>query len=157
MRGYKVLYKAIAISNEKLEEDLETREVKVQPSKLSAVLENLNAFTRYEIEVLAYTVKGDGVKSKAIRAGNLVRIRIKCVQPVLSAGKHTTGVKCVKHVTGFKRGKSRNRCQEQENMQPISSAGNRVSDANRGEHMRPYIIKGEKTREITVTVGFCFV
>jgi len=68
LRGYKVLYKAIAISNEKLEEDLETREVKVQPSKLSAVLENLNAFTRYEIEVLAYTVKGDGVKSKAIRA-----------------------------------------------------------------------------------------
>lgn len=54
----------------KLEEDLETKEVVVNSSTLSTGLENLNAFTRYEIEVLAFTVKGDGVKSKAIRAGN---------------------------------------------------------------------------------------
>ena len=70
LRGYKVLYKAIAIANVKLEEDLETKEVVVNSSTLSTVLENLNAFTRYEIGVLAFTVKGDGVKSKAIRAGN---------------------------------------------------------------------------------------
>ena len=37
---------------------------------LLAVLENLTAFTRYEVRVLAFTVKGDGVKSPPIRAGN---------------------------------------------------------------------------------------
>ena len=70
LRGYKVLYKAIATANVKLEEDLETKEVVVNYSTLSTALEGLNAFTRYEIEVLAFTVKGDGVKSKAIRAGS---------------------------------------------------------------------------------------
>lgn len=70
LRGYKVLYKAIAISNEEFEGELETSEVIVGPNMLFADLGNLNAFTRYEIEVLAFTVKGDGVKSKDIRAGN---------------------------------------------------------------------------------------
>ena len=69
LRGYKVLYSAIAIANEKLEE-LETYEVTVGPSTLIAVLKNLTAFTRYEVRVLAFTVKGDGVKSTPIRAGN---------------------------------------------------------------------------------------
>lgn len=70
LRGYKVIYKAIAIANEHLEEELETNQVTVPSSNLSAVLENLNAFTRYSIEVLAFTVKGDGVKSTPIKAGN---------------------------------------------------------------------------------------
>lgn len=69
LRGYKVLYSAIAIANKKLEE-LKTYEVTVEPSTLTAVLENLTAFTRYEVRVLAFTVKGDGVKSTPIRAGN---------------------------------------------------------------------------------------
>ena len=69
LRGYKVLYSAIAIANEKLEE-LEVYEVTVGPSTLIAVLKNLTAFTRYEVRVLAFTVKGDGVKSNPIRAGN---------------------------------------------------------------------------------------
>ena len=69
LRGYKLLYSAIAIANEKLEE-LETYEVTVGPSTLIAVLKNLTAFTRYEVRVLAFTVKGDGVKSTPIRAGN---------------------------------------------------------------------------------------
>ena len=69
LRGYKVLYSAIAVANEKLEE-LETYELTVGPSTLIAVLENLTAFTRYEVRVLAFTVKGDGVKSTPIRAGN---------------------------------------------------------------------------------------
>lgn len=64
-----MLYKAIAIANEKLEGELPTKDVIVSPSTLSTVLENLDAFTRYEIEVLASTIKGDGVKSKAITAG----------------------------------------------------------------------------------------
>lgn len=70
LRGYKVFYKAIAIANEALEEELETSVVTVGRSDLFAVLENLNAFTRYEIEVLAFTIKGDGVKSKPIEAGS---------------------------------------------------------------------------------------
>jgi len=74
LRGYKVFYKAIAIANEDLEEELETNQVTVPSWSLSAVLENLNAFTRYRIEVLAFTVKGDGVKSTAINAGNLLTL-----------------------------------------------------------------------------------
>lgn len=70
LRGYKVFYKAIAIANEDLEEEQETNQVTASSSNLSAVLENLNAFTKYRIEVLAFTVKGDGVKSIPITAGN---------------------------------------------------------------------------------------
>ena len=71
-----MFYKAIAIANEALEKELETSVVTVGSSSLSASLENLNAFTRYEIEVLAFTIKGDGVKSKPIKAGtcNLRRV-----------------------------------------------------------------------------------
>lgn len=65
-----MFYRAIAIANEALEEELETSVVTVGSSDLFAVLENLNAFTRYEIEVLAFTIKGDGVKSKPIEAGS---------------------------------------------------------------------------------------
>ena len=67
-----MFYRAIAVANEALEEELETSVVKVGSSTLFAVLENLDAFTRYEIEVLAFTIKGDGVKSNPIKAGNLV-------------------------------------------------------------------------------------
>ena len=74
LRGYKVFYKATAIANEDLEEGLETNQVTVPSSNLSAVLENLNAFTRYRIEVLAFTVKGDGVKSTTIKAGNFLTL-----------------------------------------------------------------------------------
>lgn len=70
LRGYKVFYKAIAIANEVLEEEWETNQVTVPSSNLSTILENLNAFTRYRIEVLAFTVKGDGVKSTPIKAGS---------------------------------------------------------------------------------------
>ena len=65
-----MFYKAIAIANEDFEEEQETKQVTVPSSNLSAVLENLNAFTSYRIEVLAFTVKGDGVKSTPITAGN---------------------------------------------------------------------------------------
>ena len=65
-----MLYKAIAIANEEPEKEPGTSEVIVEPSMLLAVLENLTAFTRYEVQVLAFTVKGDGVKSPPIRAGN---------------------------------------------------------------------------------------
>lgn len=69
LRGYRVLYKAIATAEETPEEESETNIVTVSSSSLSAVLENLDAYTRYEIEVLAFTIKGDGVKSEPIRAG----------------------------------------------------------------------------------------
>ena len=65
-----MFYKTIAIANEELEEEQETNQVTVSSSNLSTVLVNLNAFTKYKIEVLAFTVKGDGVKSIPIKAGN---------------------------------------------------------------------------------------
>lgn len=70
MRGYRVFYKAIAKANKKLDDGvIQTRSVAVNSSTLAVVLENLSAFTRYEIEVLAFTIKGNGVRSKALRAG----------------------------------------------------------------------------------------
>ncbi|XP_074628437.1 uncharacterized protein LOC141886246 isoform X3 [Acropora palmata] len=69
LRGYRVFYKAIATANEKLDDGvIQTRNVAVNSSTLAVVLENLSAFTRYEIEVLAFTIKGNGVRSNAIRA-----------------------------------------------------------------------------------------
>lgn len=70
MRGYRVFYKAIATANKKFDDEvIQTRKLTVDSSTLAAVLENLTAFTRYEIKVLAFTIKGDGVPSNAIRAG----------------------------------------------------------------------------------------
>ena len=69
LRGYRVLYRAVAIADETPDEKMETKVVTVSSSSLFADLENLDAYTRYEIEVLAFTIKGDGVKSEPIRAG----------------------------------------------------------------------------------------
>ncbi|XP_022795623.1 uncharacterized protein LOC111334195 isoform X1 [Stylophora pistillata] len=68
LRGYRVLYRAVAIGDETPDEQMQTKVVTVSRSSLFADLENLDAYTRYEIEVLAFTIKGDGVKSEPIRA-----------------------------------------------------------------------------------------
>ena len=67
-----MFYTAIATANEKHDEVMETKEIILNSSTLSIVLKNLSVFTRYEIEVLAFTAKGDGVRSDAIRAGMVV-------------------------------------------------------------------------------------
>ncbi|XP_068688561.1 uncharacterized protein [Montipora foliosa] len=68
LRGYKVFYTAIATANKKHDEVMETKEIILNSSTRFIVLKNLSVFTRYEIEVLAFTAKGDGVRSDAIRA-----------------------------------------------------------------------------------------
>lgn len=71
MCGYRVLYKVIVIVDEMLEEELEIKIVIVLSLSLFVVLENLDVYIWYEIEVLVFIIKGDGVKSEFIWVGIL--------------------------------------------------------------------------------------
>lgn len=62
--GYKVRYQAIAVGQESIE-DQPILELKLTSSTLSAVLEDLEIFTFYRVEVLGYTIAGDGPASAA--------------------------------------------------------------------------------------------
>ncbi|XP_078344750.1 uncharacterized protein LOC144630294 [Oculina patagonica] len=57
--GYKIRYQAVAIGEEPVEEQ-PIREQIVSPSTLSIVLKNLEIFTLYRIDVLGYTIMGNG-------------------------------------------------------------------------------------------------
>lgn len=57
--GYKVRYQAVAIGQEGVEDE-PIREERVGPTTLSFVLKNLEIFTLYRVDVLAYTIVGDG-------------------------------------------------------------------------------------------------
>ena len=82
LRGYRVFYKAIATANKKLDDGvIQTRNVAVNSFTLAVVLENLSAFTRYEIEVLAFTIKGNGVRSNAVTAGIDLSFKRYCESP----------------------------------------------------------------------------
>ena len=71
LRGYTVVYKPITIANRSiLGEEYSERSVIVGPDKLSTELNSLTTFTRYAIRVSAFTVKGNGVRSEPIIAGN---------------------------------------------------------------------------------------
>lgn len=65
--GYKVYYKAVAVANETIKRQ-SYREITVQTT--SVVLKHLDAFTRYYIYVLAFTIKGNGVPTRVVSAGN---------------------------------------------------------------------------------------
>ncbi|GAB1598659.1 Down syndrome cell adhesion molecule-like isoform X2, partial [Argonauta hians] len=60
LQGYKVLYKEI-----RADED-ETEANYISSSKLETVVPNLKKFTNYSIQVLAYTIMGEGVRSKPL-------------------------------------------------------------------------------------------
>ena len=57
--GYKIRYKAVEIGEEAVEDE-PIREQIVNRSTLSLVLKNLEIFTLYRIDVLGYTIIGDG-------------------------------------------------------------------------------------------------
>ena len=57
--GYKVSYQAVAIGQEPVEDE-PIREERVDPSTLSLVLKNLEIFTLYRVDVLGYTIVGNG-------------------------------------------------------------------------------------------------
>ena len=65
--GYKVRYQVIAVGQEKIE-DQPITEIRVNASTLSLVLGNLEVFTLYRIDVVGYTIMGDG-PSAWINAG----------------------------------------------------------------------------------------
>lgn len=68
--GYRVFYTAVAVSNHPFDQPMATLSVTLEnPPRTSVMLRNLSAFTRYHILVLAFTIKGDGVKSPIIVAG----------------------------------------------------------------------------------------
>lgn len=57
--GYKIRYQAIAIGQEPMD-DQPIREERVNASTLSVVLTNLELFTLYRVDVLGYTIMGNG-------------------------------------------------------------------------------------------------
>ena len=57
--GYKIRYQAVAIGQEPAK-DQPITEKTVMASTLSVVLNNLEIFTLYRVDVLGYTVMGDG-------------------------------------------------------------------------------------------------
>lgn len=68
LRGYTVTYRAISNPNHRLEE--KERNITVGANTTSVVLNKLSSFTIYSIEVRAFTVKGNGIPSQVIFAGN---------------------------------------------------------------------------------------
>ena len=70
LRGYRVFYRPISVSGKPIKATARFNEITVGPSDHSAQLKGLNSFTKYEIKVLAFTDKGDGVKSLSVTAGN---------------------------------------------------------------------------------------
>ncbi len=57
--GYKIRYQAVAIGEEPVQHQ-PIKEQIVSPSTLSIVLKNLEIFTLYRIDVLGYTIMGNG-------------------------------------------------------------------------------------------------
>ena len=57
--GYKIRYQAVAIGEEPVE-DQPIREERVNATTLSLVLKNLEIFTLYRVDVLGYTIMGNG-------------------------------------------------------------------------------------------------
>lgn len=62
--GYKIRYQAIAVGQEPAENQ-PIMEQRVDASTLSIVLENLEIFTLYRVDVLGYTIMGDGPPATA--------------------------------------------------------------------------------------------
>lgn len=79
MCGYKVFYMVIVIVNEKYDEVMEIKEIILNFFIFFIVFKNLSVFIRYEIEVLVFIVKGDGVWSDVIRVGMVVWIFLRNV------------------------------------------------------------------------------
>ena len=65
--GYRVLYQALKNPNKKIQE--QERVKTVDANTLSVIITELDSFTVYSIRVTAYTIKGNGASSPAIRAG----------------------------------------------------------------------------------------
>lgn len=57
--GYKIRYQAVAIGEEPVEDE-PIREEIVSPSTFFLVLKNLEIFTLYRIDVMGYTIMGNG-------------------------------------------------------------------------------------------------
>lgn len=68
--GYTVYYKAVAVSNQSIEEPRSYTEIVIdKPKQISIEIKGLSAFTRYHIYVVAFTIKGNGVPAHVVVAG----------------------------------------------------------------------------------------
>ncbi len=65
--GYRIFYTVISIAGEDIR--LPTLNTTTNETALNTVLSNLLNYAVYEIQVTAFTVKGDGAISHSIRAG----------------------------------------------------------------------------------------
>ncbi|KAK3749470.1 hypothetical protein QZH41_013442, partial [Actinostola sp. cb2023] len=66
LRGYRVFYKQVQLAGEIVEDQVVV--LTVGPSVLSIVIRNLDNFAVYQIKVLGFTIKGDGVTSDPVYA-----------------------------------------------------------------------------------------
>jgi hypothetical protein len=67
LRGYRVLYKKVRLQDEGC--DGIQMNYTVEPLFLSTMIEHLDNYAVYRIQVLGFTIKGDGVISQSIYAG----------------------------------------------------------------------------------------
>ncbi|KAK3736615.1 hypothetical protein QZH41_018292 [Actinostola sp. cb2023] len=68
LRGYKLFYKPVSVSNETIKEPQSYVEKVLKAKQTSVELQGLSAFTRYHVYVLAFTIKGNGVATQIIVA-----------------------------------------------------------------------------------------
>jgi hypothetical protein len=66
--GYAIFYRPISEADEPVPYSTPKR-IDVGPRVLELIIDGLTSYTEYTIEVVAQTVKGDGVKAAAINAG----------------------------------------------------------------------------------------
>lgn len=65
--GYRILYRVLSIAEEIVRQPTVTTIAK--PTALNITLRQLLNYAVYDIRVLAFTVKGDGMKTQSIIAG----------------------------------------------------------------------------------------
>lgn len=75
MLGYRVSYRAVRIGDEEVEEwEVPTYNFTVRKTTLDAVIEGLDTYTRYQINVSGFSRKGDG--PSAITDGGMINNRL---------------------------------------------------------------------------------
>lgn len=91
--GYKVRYQVIAVGQEKIE-DQPITEIRVNASTLSLVLGNLEVFTLYRIDVVGYTIMGDGpsawINAETCRCYKRFTTSWYAFQPYVQSSKNDT-------------------------------------------------------------------
>lgn len=64
LKGYKIRYKIVKTpGNPRPAENAESKEITVEPRTISVVLKKLTSYSKYEIQISAFTTVGEGPSS----------------------------------------------------------------------------------------------